>query len=96
MEGWLSDATGPFRSQPRVERDLFGAAPESGGGVHGRITAPLEPLGEGARDPLDDDMRLRFTDRLQAEAAPELGSDAAADAAPPLAARPLSRGPTSP
>ena len=76
MEGWLSDATGPFRSQPRVERDLFGATPESGVGVHGRVTAPLEPLGDGARDPLDDDMRLRFTDRLEAEAAPELGSDA--------------------
>ena len=82
MEGWLSDATGPFRSQPRVERDLFGAAPESGGGVHGRVTAPLEPLGDGARDPLDDDMRLRFTDRLQAEAAPDASTDAAAADAP--------------
>lgn len=67
LEGWLSEATGPFRSPPRLERDLFGASPEAGIGVHGRPTAPIEPLGEGARDALDDDMRVRFTDRLQAE-----------------------------
>jgi CheY-like chemotaxis protein len=67
LEGWLSEATGPFRSPPRLERDLFGASPEAGIGVHGRPTAPLDPLGEGARDALDDDMRVRFTDRLVAE-----------------------------
>ena len=48
MEGWLSEATGPFRSPARHERDLFGASPEAGIGVHGRPTAPLEPLGDGA------------------------------------------------
>src|SRR3954468_3186563 len=67
MEGWLSEATGPFRSPARRERDLFGASPESGTGVHGRPTAPLEPLGDGATDPLDDDLRARFTDRLTTE-----------------------------
>ena len=67
MEGWLSEATGPFRASARHERDLFGASPEAGIGVHGRPTAPLEPLGDGASDPLDDDLRARFTDRLAAE-----------------------------
>jgi CheY-like chemotaxis protein len=66
MEGWLSEAAGPFRSPARRERDLFGASPEAGIGVHGRPTAPLEPL-DGATDPLDDDLRARFTDRLAAE-----------------------------
>ena len=69
MEGWLSDAAGPFRAPSRAERDLFGAAPDAGVGVHGRRTAPIDPLGEGAREALDDDMRVRFTDRLQAEGA---------------------------
>jgi CheY-like chemotaxis protein len=64
LEGWLSEATGPFRSSPRPERDLFGASSEAGIGVHGRPTTPLDPLGEGTRDALDDDMRVRFTDRL--------------------------------
>jgi CheY-like chemotaxis protein len=77
MEGWLSDAAGPFRAPPRLERDLFGAGPGSGVGVHGRPTAPLDPL-EAARDLLDADMRSRFTDRLAAE-----GQPAAAAAAPP-------------
>ncbi len=80
MEGWLSEATGPFRSPARRERDLFGASPEAGIGVHGRPTAPLEPL-EGATDPLEDDLRARFTDRLAAEGrAPEV--TAAAPATP--------------
>jgi CheY-like chemotaxis protein len=70
MEGWLSDAAGPFRAPPRVERDLFGAGAGPGVGVHGRPTAPLDPLGEGARDALDADMRSRFTDRLVAEGQP--------------------------
>jgi CheY-like chemotaxis protein len=74
MEGWLSDAAGPFRSPPRQERDLFGAGPDPAVGVHGRRTAPIDPLGDGAREALDDDMRVRFTDRLQAEAAPLGGS----------------------
>ena len=39
MAGWLSDAAGPFRSRARQERELFGAAPEAGIGVHGRPTA---------------------------------------------------------
>src|SRR5580765_3017889 len=70
MEGWLSEAAGPFRSPPRQERDLFGAGPDRGVGVHGRRTAPIDPLGDGSREAaLDDDMRVRFTDRLQAEGA---------------------------
>ncbi len=69
MEGWLSDAAGPFRSPSRHERDLFGGGPDAGVGVHGRRTAPIDPLGEGSREALDDDMRVRFTDRLQAEGA---------------------------
>src|SRR5262245_15958178 len=69
MEGWLSDAAGPFRSPPRQERDLFGAGPDPGVGVHGRRTAPIEPLGEGAREAAGDAMTARVTDRLQAEGA---------------------------
>jgi CheY-like chemotaxis protein len=80
MEGWLSDAAGPFRSPPRHERDLFGAGPDPAVGVHGRRTAPIDPLGDSAPDPLDDDMRARFTDRLQAEGAP--GADASTDGIP--------------
>jgi CheY-like chemotaxis protein len=69
MEGWLSEATGPFRSPARLERDLFGASPEAGIGVHGRPTAPLEPL-DGGHEALDPDSRARFTDRLAAEGHP--------------------------
>ena len=85
MEGWLSEATGPFRSPTRLERDLFGASPEAGIGVHGRPTAPLEPL-DGATDPLEEDLRARFTNRLTAEGhAPE----ALALAAPPTTKMPM-------
>src|SRR6185436_8972561 len=77
MAGWLSDAAGPFRSPARRERDLFGAGPDPAVGVHGRRTAPIDPLGDGAREALDDDMRVRFTDRLQAEGAPEATAPAA-------------------
>jgi CheY-like chemotaxis protein len=82
MEGWLSDAAGPFRAPARVERELFGTGPGSGIGVHRRPTAPLDPLGDGARDVLDDDMRSRFTDRLQAEGGAPVApaADAGADA----------------
>jgi len=66
MEGWMSEATGPFRSPARLERDLFGASPEAGIGVHGRPTAPLHPL-DGGHEALDPDLRARFTDRLAAE-----------------------------
>ena len=53
--------------------------------MHGRPTAPLEPLGDGAADPLDDDLRARFTDRLVAEGR-----------APEAAAAPLSPSPGVP
>jgi CheY-like chemotaxis protein len=86
MEGWLSDAAGPFRSPARHERDLFGAGPDPGVGVHGRRTAPVDPLGDGSREALDDDMRVRFTDRLQAEGATAAPEPAAA--APAMAAAP--------
>jgi len=82
MAGWLSDAAGPFRSPARQERDLFGAGPDPGVGVHGRRTAPIDPLGDGSREALDDDMRVRFTDRLQAEGAVEAAAEASADGAP--------------
>ena len=85
MEGWLSDAAGPFRSPSRHERDLFGGGPDAGVGVHGRRTAPIDPLGDGSREALDDDMRVRFTDRLQAEgatAATEPVTEEAAAASP--------------
>ncbi len=84
LEGWLSDAAGPFRSPARLERDLFGASPEAGIGVHGRPTSPIDPLGVDARDPLDDDMRARFTDRLAAEGP-----------APPSLEQPLASHPTT-
>jgi CheY-like chemotaxis protein len=81
MEGWLSDAAGPFRSPAREERELFGTAPESGIGVHGHATVPLDPLGEGTPEALDAEMRSRFTDRLEAE----VGGDASGAAAVPEA-----------
>jgi CheY-like chemotaxis protein len=77
IEGWLSDAAGPFRalaSPPR--RELFGTAPDVTPGVHRRATAPVEPLEEAVREPVVAERRERFTDRLIAE------TDAAA-AAPP-------------
>ena len=71
MEGWLTEAAGPFRSSQRMERELFLG---SGGGMRGpgRLTAPLEPLGESAREAaVDAEMQVRFTDCLRAEAPPE-------------------------
>ncbi len=68
IEGWLSEAAGPFRaplSAPR--RDLFGASPAPAVGVHGRATAPVEPLEEVAPEPVVAERRERFTDRLIAE-----------------------------
>jgi CheY-like chemotaxis protein len=85
MEGWLSDAAGPFRSPPRVERDLFGAGPEAGPGVHGRPTAPLDPLNDGgARDALDADMRSRFTDRLKSEGTSDTSAEPTPVPPPPV------------
>ncbi|HLK91735.1 MAG TPA: DUF4388 domain-containing protein [Polyangia bacterium] len=92
MEGWLSEAAGPFRSPQRQERDLFGASPEAGIGVHGRPTAPLQPL-DGATDPLDDDLRARFTDRLAAEGQPAAQSPEPSPG--PLPEPPLVKGPVT-
>jgi CheY-like chemotaxis protein len=77
IEGWLSDAAGPFRAPPpSPRRDLFGPSSEPAAGVHGRATAPVEPLEEAAREPVVAERRERFTDRLIAE-----GTAAAAAAA---------------
>jgi CheY-like chemotaxis protein len=80
IDGWLTDAAGPFRAPPASpRRDLFGASPESPSGVHGRVTAPVEPLEEAAREPVVAERRERFTDRLIAEGA----NASAASSAPP-------------
>ncbi|MDB4983060.1 MAG: response regulator receiver protein [Myxococcales bacterium] len=75
MEGWIADALGPFRGgSTRERRDLFGPSTEVSG-VHGRVTAPVEPLDEGGRDVVAAERRERFTDRLIAEgAAPTAGT----------------------
>jgi CheY-like chemotaxis protein len=85
IEGWLSDAVGPFRAAApeRIRRDLFGASPETGIGVHGRPTVPLEPLEEGGGDAIIEDMRARFADRLNAESRPAAAAAQAAAAPPP-------------
>jgi len=87
IEGWISDAAGPFRAlttPPR--RDLFGAAAEAAAGVHARVTAPVEPLEEAAREPVVAERRERFTDRLIAE-----GATAAAAAPAPSTVAALER-----
>ncbi|HVY39603.1 MAG TPA: DUF4388 domain-containing protein [Polyangia bacterium] len=71
MDGWLSDAAGPFRAPPRTEGELFGVLPESAQAVPVRATEPPEPLGDAAAEGADDEMKARFTDRLNAEEAPE-------------------------
>jgi CheY-like chemotaxis protein len=73
MEGWLSEAAGPFRAPPsRMRRVLFGAAPEASPGMRGRGTAPLEPLEpveDLGREAIVEERRERFTDRLISESA---------------------------
>jgi DNA-binding response OmpR family regulator len=87
MEGWLTEAAGPFRAAPaHLRRDLFGAPPEAGAGVHGRPTKPIEPLEEGGPELAVEERRERFTDRLIAEGAAPANSPAsvpASAAAPP-------------
>jgi CheY-like chemotaxis protein len=83
IEGWLSEAAGPFRAPPTTpRRDLFGASPEPVTGVHARTPAPVEPLEEAAREPVVAERRERFTDRLIAESA---AAAAAARQAPKMA-----------
>jgi CheY-like chemotaxis protein len=66
-EAWLPEATGPFRPPPGlVRRDLFAPPPEPGSGVHARPTAPVDPLEERPAA-VADDMRARFTDRLNTD-----------------------------
>jgi CheY-like chemotaxis protein len=68
IEGWLTEAAGPFRAPtPMPRRDLFGAANEPVPSAHGRVTAPVEPLEEAPREPVVAERRERFTDRLIAE-----------------------------
>ncbi|HVZ74682.1 MAG TPA: DUF4388 domain-containing protein [Polyangia bacterium] len=68
IEGWIADAVGPFRGvAPRERRDLFGVPMDANVSVHARVTAPVEPLDEAARDVVADERRERFTDRLIAE-----------------------------
>jgi CheY-like chemotaxis protein len=69
MAGWISEVAGPFRSPPRPEREVFAPNADPAAGIHNRITAPIDPL-ERAPDPADDEMRARFTDRLNAEEPP--------------------------
>jgi DNA-binding response OmpR family regulator len=75
LEGWIADATGPFRAlTTRPRRDLFGAAPDASGSsglhrLHSHVTAPVEPLEENGKVAAVEDRRERFTDRLIAEGA---------------------------
>jgi CheY-like chemotaxis protein len=70
IEGWLTEAAGPFRMPPMLpRRELFGPASEPAPGVHGRATAPIEPLEEVGREAIVEERRERFTDRLIAEGA---------------------------
>ena len=85
IEGWLSEVTGPFRASP--SRQLFGASPDTVVGVHRRTTTRVEPLDEGAREPMLEERRERFTDRLIAE-----GASAPASTAPiPATSAPSAR-----
>lgn len=70
IEGWLTEAAGPFRMPPMLpRRELFGPATEPAPSVHGRATAPIEPLEELGREAIVEERRERFTDRLIAEGA---------------------------
>ncbi len=89
IEGWLSEAAGPFRAAPaRPRRELFAAAPETVVGVHGRATARFEPLEESAREPAADERLERFTDRLISEGGSGASQLPAASTEPPQRARP--------
>ncbi len=70
MEGWLSDAAGPFRVPPRNERELFADAPDATSGLHARAPEPLDLLAEDAPEPVDEELKARFTDRLNADEEP--------------------------
>ncbi|HEY2728967.1 MAG TPA: DUF4388 domain-containing protein [Polyangia bacterium] len=84
IEGWLTEAAGPFRAPPpQRRRELFGASPESSAGVHGRPTAPVEPLEEAGREAVVDERRERFTDRLIAEGATTSATATISPSAPP-------------
>jgi CheY-like chemotaxis protein len=89
VEGWIADAVGPFRGLAgRERRDLFGPTPDAvPASVHARVTAPVEPLEDSARDVVAEERRERFTDRLIAEASPPEAAPAPMPAA--------SSGPTS-
>jgi CheY-like chemotaxis protein len=70
IEGWLTEAAGPFRAPPSwSRRELFGTSPEVPTTVHGRATAPIEPLEEAGQKAVVEERRERFTDRLIAEGA---------------------------
>jgi CheY-like chemotaxis protein len=70
IEGWLTEAAGPFRMPAMLpRRELFGPASEPAPSVHGRATAPIEPLEELGREAIVEERRERFTDRLIAEGA---------------------------
>lgn len=90
MEGWLSDAAGPFRAPPRTEGELFGIAPEVAPDPDGRTTAPLRILGARAPEPAGDEIKARFTDRLNAEEEPLNGEEKPPSAPAPAAeSRPI-------
>ncbi len=66
LDGWLSDAAGPFRVPPRTERELFGVTGDATSGPHARVADPPDLQMDGAPDPVEQELKERFTDRLNA------------------------------
>ncbi len=90
-DGWLSDAAGPFRGPPRTERELFGVPPETAPAAQEEATEPLDPLAEEAPEAVDDEMKARFTDRLNAEEAAEPAPSSELPEAPASQAAPAAQ-----
>ena len=85
-EGWLSDAAGRSARARAQSGTCSGAGPNPGVGVHGRRTAPIDPLGgENAREALSDNMgglhRIACKPRAPEAADANVLADAASAAA---------------